>query len=236
MKFKTTLLALTLALFPVISSAMSQAEEDRILKQAMKMHKQGNITRAIQLYRQVSTHPAAQNNLGSIYFEQGKYKEALVWLRKATTPPHRVTYANNMLDIMYFEGNGVKQNFDKAKQHFSEACKYKLQDGCDNLQKLNKLKEQYSHEKTMQALEAFNYFPENHNKAVKLAEQGKYKEAIKIFKDLANRGYPHSQNNLAIMYYLGKGVTKNKDIAKKWFKKACDGGSQEACETLKNYH
>lgn len=226
MKLKTTLLALTLALFPAISSAMSQAEEERILKQAMKMHEQGNITRAIQLYRQVSTHPAAQNNLGSIYFEQGKYKEALVWLRKATTPPHRVTYANNMLGIMYFEGNGVKQNFAKAKQHFSEACKYKLQDGCNNLQVVNnRLNEQKN---TVTTKKSQSSIKEQRKIALQHFTQGNFEQAIKIYQELANKGDAISQSSLGTAYY----IMGNLATSKMWFTKACNNGDKDACKEL----
>ncbi|MFY4763334.1 Sel1 repeat protein [Aliarcobacter butzleri] len=35
------------------------------------------------------------------------------------------------------------------------------------------------------------------------------------------------------MYFYGEGVEKDKNIAKEWFKKACDGGNQAGCNNYK---
>jgi TPR repeat protein len=37
-------------------------------------------------------------------------------------------------------------------------------------------------------------------------------------------------HNLGLMYLGGKGTNKDTKKAKKYFKKACDGGIKEACE------
>jgi len=43
----------------------------------------------------------------------------------------------NNLGVMYYNGQGVKQDFAKAKELYGKACDMGLQIGCDNYRKLN---------------------------------------------------------------------------------------------------
>ena len=40
--------------------------------------------------------------------------------------------------------------------------------------------------------------------------------------------------NLGLMYEKGKGVPKNRKVAKEWYKKACDNGLQQGCDAIEN--
>ena len=41
------------------------------------------------------------------------------------------------LGVMYYEGEGVRQNIATAKEFFGKACDNGFQQGCDNYRKLN---------------------------------------------------------------------------------------------------
>ena len=57
---------------------------------------------------------------------------------------------------------------------------------------------------------------EEHNKGLKLLNEGKYEEAISFLKKLSNAGYSIVDNDIGVCYErLGK-----YDIAKKWYKRA----------------
>ncbi|MEC7875259.1 MAG: tetratricopeptide repeat protein [Pseudomonadota bacterium] len=50
--------------------------------------------------------------------------------------------------------------------------------------------------------------------------KGQYKKAFLLWKSLASGGDSASQNYLGIQYYLGLGVERNLELAKKWYEKA----------------
>ena len=60
--------------------------------------------------------------------------------------------------------------------------------------------------------------------AVRLDEQGNYKEAARIYKDLAERGNSSAQYNLGLLYYDGQGVAQDYRQAAKWWQKAAEQG------------
>ena len=59
-------------------------------------------------------------------------------------------------------------------------------------------------------------------------DKGQYKKALILWKPLANSGNLVSQNYLGIHYYLGLGVEKNLELAKKWYEKAASQGFADA--------
>ena len=64
--------------------------------------------------------------------------------------------------------------------------------------------------------------------AVKLYEQGNYKEAARIFKDYAEQRNAGAQFNLGLMYHNGQGVTQDDRQAVKWWQKAAEQGNAGA--------
>ena len=60
--------------------------------------------------------------------------------------------------------------------------------------------------------------------ANKLYAQGKYKQVLPFYHQLAARGDVDAQTKLATMYFNGYGVKKNKAEAMKWVRKAAEQG------------
>ncbi|MGI9439961.1 MAG: tetratricopeptide repeat protein [Parvibaculales bacterium] len=56
-------------------------------------------------------------------------------------------------------------------------------------------------------------------------EAGNYKEAVKWYRQAAERGDAGAQNNLGVMYNNGEGVIKNDKTAVKWFRQAAVQGN-----------
>lgn len=63
-------------------------------------------------------------------------------------------------------------------------------------------------------------------------DNGDYKKAKKLFEDFAAKGEAEAQNNLGVMYALGKGVPQDYKKSIEWYKKSASQGYSEAQFTL----
>ncbi|MFT5395169.1 MAG: TPR repeat protein [Gammaproteobacteria bacterium] len=61
-----------------------------------------------------------------------------------------------------------------------------------------------------------------------LFDQGKYKEAAKLWLPLAKMGDPVAQNYIGITYYLGLGKDRDHKVAMQWFEKSAVSGYADA--------
>ena len=59
-----------------------------------------------------------------------------------------------------------------------------------------------------------------------------YQTAFRLFLGLAQNGNSDAQNNLAVMYRMGYGVTQNFTEAVKWFRRAAAQGNAQAHRNL----
>jgi TPR repeat protein len=58
-------------------------------------------------------------------------------------------------------------------------------------------------------------------------KRGDYPTALKLLRPLADHGDPAAQNNLGVMYMLGKGVPKDDAMAVTWYRKAANQGNPD---------
>lgn len=63
-------------------------------------------------------------------------------------------------------------------------------------------------------------------------EQGDYKTAFAVWKQLADGGNAAAQQSLGVMYLHGYGVSRDFNEAVRWFTKAADQGNVHACDNL----
>jgi len=68
--------------------------------------------------------------------------------------------------------------------------------------------------------------------AFEAAASEDYKKAAAIWFDLAKKGNPDAQFNLALAYHSGVAGSFNEPEALKWYKKAANNGHQRAQEYL----
>lgn len=71
-----------------------------------------------------------------------------------------------------------------------------------------------------------------YSEAYTAAETGEYLKAASLFTSLAEKGDPHAQFNLALMYHGGLGVTRDEGRAVKWYEQAAANGVGQAQEFL----
>ena len=53
---------------------------------------------------------------------------------------------------------------------------------------------------------------------------------MKWFKKAAENGGKEGQRKLGLSYLVGRGIQKDRTLAKEWLGKACDNGDQQGCE------
>ena len=71
-----------------------------------------------------------------------------------------------------------------------------------------------------------------YQEAIDAYKRKDYKTAYQLILPLAKKGYSKAQYSLGMMYEKGKGVNKDSDRAKKWFKYAADQGLAKAQKKL----
>ena len=66
-----------------------------------------------------------------------------------------------------------------------------------------------------------------------------YAKSFKWYEKAANqepsadKASALAQYSLGLMYYEGKGVRQNVNIAKSWFGESCDNGYQDSCDNYR---
>ncbi|WP_439239510.1 tetratricopeptide repeat protein [Lonepinella sp. BR2919] len=117
-------------------------------------------------------------------------------------------YCQTAVGLAYQEGNGIKQDYVKAREWYTKA----VNQGEGYAQFL--LGVLYS-----------NGFGVKQD----------YAKARELYIKAANQGMGAAQYNLGAIYYNGKGVKPNKTKAKEWFTKACKNEEERACQALNEY-
>ena len=110
------------------------------------------------------------------------------------------------LGLMYYNGQGVRQDYTQAVQWYRKAAEQGLADAQYNLG--------VAYEK---------------GKGVRQDDA----QAVQWYRKAAEQGDAEAQYNLGVMYTQGQGVRQNLVIAKEWYGKACDNGSQQGCDNYR---
>jgi len=148
----------------------------------------------------------AQIKLANEFYSKKNYKEAIVWYRKAADQGNIAGQYN--LGILYEKGLGVKTDLDQAISWYQIAANQNDKDAVTHLT----------------------------NAQIKLAGQlyqaKNYKEAVSLYRTLAEQGNSVGQYNLGILYEKGLGVSTDVEQAKVWFQKAAYQGDADAVKKI----
>lgn len=148
-------------------------------------------------------------NLGEAYYNgQGttkNYGEALKWYRVAEKSD--VALAIYSIGYMYYQGHGVRQDYATARTYFRRAA------NGDNLLAQLYLADMYT--------------------AGKGGEEDLDK-ARYWYQKAADRNSSWAQYKLGLFYYAGLGgLSKSKQLAGSYLRKACNQGQDDACKKVK---
>ncbi len=110
------------------------------------------------------------------------------------------------LGTYYEEGNGVRQDYEKALYWYRKSANQNNSEGQLQLGIL--------------------YYDGN-------GVRQDYKKAIYWYQKSANQNNSISQFRLGLMYQYGSGVKQNMIVAKEWYGKSCDHGAQIGCDSYR---
>ena len=108
---------------------------------------------------------------------------------------------------MYSQGEGVRQDYTKAREWYEKAAN--------------------QGDASSQANLGYIY---QYGEGVRQD----YAKAREWYTKSANQGIANAQLNLGYLYYKGKGVRQDYATAQEWFGKACDNGEQKGCDGYKD--
>ncbi len=104
------------------SAAERRTEASRLTREARSAARAGNDAKAVRLYQGAlavrSGHAVAAHELGALYFNQGNYKKAIRFAKRATgSAPRNGTYRLALGDYHYKSGNDAA-----ARKHWKRAA------------------------------------------------------------------------------------------------------------------
>jgi TPR repeat protein len=153
-------------------------------------------------------HPSGIFNLGSLLLTHAEkdsdYQLAKEWLQKADVLGH--PKAKTQLAALYSNGLGVEKDISRAIAIYREALKTDLPE------------------------DFLTYTEFNLADSLRRADSNDefLTEALQIFSKLAHKGLPHSQRELAKLYWKGEGCSSSRIEAVKWAVIAEHGGDSLA--------
>lgn len=185
-----------------------------------------------------NNNPKAQYLLGYLTFEgkgtsSNSEKAAELFLKSAQSNYGHAQFA---LGIMYMNGYGVVKNLDNARFWFTKAEQNNMSEATEELSKLKDLERQNSNKSTVIKKERIESDSESIAKKIITADSyfnnDMYSDSYPLYMDAAVKGDAHSQFKVGWMLYKGKGVSKNKNLAYDWWKKAARQGHADSINYL----
>jgi uncharacterized protein len=173
-------------------------------------------------------------------FYKSTFDASLPLVQKAATAGN--VDAMNNLGLLYQNGQGVAQSYDKARVWFQKAADAGDADAMNNLGELyyyglgvarNYTQARDWYEKAAAA--------DNANAMYSLGwmyEKGSggiirdYTQARNWYQGAAAAGNTEAMFNLGVLYQNGRGVAQSYDKAREWFQKAADAGNADAMNKL----
>jgi hypothetical protein len=137
-------------------------------------------------------------------YDQGRYAEAFSLyqgLAEQGSPA-----AQNLLGLMYNDGQGVAQDYNQAVVWYHKAADQGF---------------------SVAQYDLGNMYANGRGVAKDEAQ------AVAWYRKAAEQGFAMAQGNLGFMYYYGKGVTQDYNQAVYWYRKAAEQGDANAIAALK---
>ena len=152
---------------------------------------------------------------------------------------------------MYYNGQGVTQDYSKAAQYYKLSADQGDADAQNNLALMyyyeRCVKQDYKKASKYYKLAADQGNAQAQNSLALMYDNGQgvnqdYEEAVKYYQLSADQGNILAQNNLASMYENGQGINQDYEEAKRYYKLAADQGNALAqynlaliYEVIQNY-
>lgn len=136
-------------------------------------------------------HVKSMFNAGMMAHIRGATDQALYWYERAADRNHKLAAYN--LATLYYEGEGVAQDYEEAAQYMERAAHLGLTQAQFELAKM--------------------YY---HGRGVPQS----YEREAYWYLQAAESGHPAAAHNLAVLYAKGEGVEQNKRVASEWLERS----------------
>ncbi len=191
--------------------------------------------KAIHYYKKVADlgNLKACFNIALLYRETKDYKNALIYLQKATKLPDKDAVAKVylLLGYMHDVGQGVPRDAQKAMHYYQQAADLGNMMAYYNIAMIYKRAKDY--DKALQILKkaakmgynaAYYGLGKMYDKGQGVAQD--YKQAWHYYQQAAKLGYAQAFFKLGDMLDKGQGAPQDKQKARAYYKKACDKGDR----------
>lgn len=152
--------------------------------------------------------------------------------------------AQNRLGLLFYKGEGVKQDYAKALAWFQASANQGNKDAQYHLGLMYYFQMTMSGNQDEKALVYFKKAAQQGHKKAKFAigmmhyygnasdGASNYAKAMHWIKLAASQGSPLAQNQIGVMYETGKGVAKQPAEAKYWYQKSAEQGCRDGINNL----
>ena len=232
---RTILIALSLALLPLVSSFAGPYED------GIEAVERGEYEVALRIFRSLAEIGDArgQNGLGKMYYEgwgvPQDYSEAVKWYRLAAD--QNFASGQNNLGNMYLTGQGVPQDVVMAAELYRKAAEQghpdaQLQLGIlyakgqgvqQNDAEAANLIGQAAKNNNPEAQHVYGYLHE-----IGVGVQQDLNEAASWYRKAAEQGNPYAQIRLGSMYEHGSGIPQDEEQAVELYRMAAEKGIPDA--------
>lgn len=150
-------------------------------------------------------------------------------------------FAQHQVGNIYYYGNGVPQDYDKAFEWYAKAANQNYLDSKFSIAVMALKGEGFDKDEKVGFEIMENAASQGHadsqamlgilyrnGKGVKRND----KKAVEWFQKAANQEKPIAQNALGMMYLYGEGVKMDTKQAAFWFNNACNNGLDDGCQAL----
>lgn len=145
--------------------------------------------------------------VGAVYYQAGRYREAIPYFKKAITLGHSVYEA-------------LALSYDKLQDYYNAKKYYEI--GCNK-----------GNGDLVQSENCYNLGQMYYNGE---GVRQSYYKAYELWKKACDMKNTDACNNLGVLYRKGQGVRQNLSIAKQYYSKACDLGNQIGCNNYRELH
>lgn len=114
---------------------LSDEEFNKLADDCLGNYNKTSCQRLIDSGQLVSVEECDENsctNIGFIYGETKNYQQANLYYKKACDTFNEPNSCFN-LGLSYYEGQGVRQDFAKARHYSEKGCKLNIGEACNNL-------------------------------------------------------------------------------------------------------
>lgn len=209
----------------------------------LNKNQSASLPEQLKVPNQTFTQGEAEIEEAITAYDKGDYDAA--WREIQPLAEQENVAAQNLLGVMYHNGEGVPQDHAQASEWYRKAAEQGYAAAQKNLGVLydngEGVPQNYAQASMWYRKAAEQGYAAAQNNLGILYHNGDgvpqdYAQASVWYRKAAEQGYANAQNNLGVLYGIGKGVSQDYAQALVWYRKAADQGNMRAQLHLGNMY